>query len=1194
MYFKSIELYGFKSFAEKTVLKFEPGITAIVGPNGCGKSNISDAIKWVLGEQNPRELRGSRMEDVIFNGTSIKEPVNFAEVSLTLSNEDKIFPIEYAEITVTRRLFRSGESEYLLNKVPVRLKDIQELFFGTGIGTSSYSLLEQGKIDLVLSSRGEDRRFIFEEAAGITKFKSQKKEALRKLEDTENNLIRVNDIISEVSRQLSSLERQARKAERYQEIFNILKDKELKYSKSLMLQLEGKKEALLKEKEALQKEEEKILRDLSSGEERLKERREKLESLEKEISSEESRKAYLEASLEKNQSKIMLDSERIKELEERNIVLVEENKRLEEKRDNERRMLTELKVQFDDFCKDEEEKKNLLKNKQDLLNSLNQQIKEGESLISNYRLQLMDVNQGMARVRNELTKLKTEISSFQARLRRLELEKAKADEEKGKLDSLYTQRCQILEDKKLVLYNKVKDIEELDNRIGKLNKDLDDLTGELQKKEVEYNTLASRIDLMKEMEAHYEGYSPGVKSLILAYKNGALGEAAIIGPLAEMLEVDKGYEKAVEAVLGENAQAILIKDYRSLSLCLDYIREHNLGGVNFLVLEDIEKNVVSSLNIEGKFSYLINFVRLVPYEIVLSYLFSNTVLVNNLEEGIGLKRERGDLSLCLVTCQGDVMRDNFIKTAYVSIDEDTSIIGRRRKIEDLKLELVSLGKEKDKLSQDKESLSLTLNQTKEELVNKEEEKHLIEIELSNLNQEVERIGKDLGRVKDELGIVDLEIEESREEVNSRDGKIKESENRLKDLELRESEIQRLLEETTRNLEDRNALREKTLLEITELESSLNSYSEKATLLNERIYSLENSVAETERMFLTRLEERNINLEKIKLLNEEISSLEKEKGVFNKEIENSVKKLDDLNAKKNYFKNEIEEEEDSLGTMQKSLDKIKNGIHELEIKMQGIDFDKRDILQKIESNYKINLETAKVDFTAEDFDEHILKEEISSLQDKLLSLGPVNLIAIEEFGQLQERHSFLLNQQSDLLKAKESLHEAINRINHTAKEMFIDTFQKIGVNFKEIFRLLFGGGNSQLFLLEPENVLESGIEIIAQPPGKKLQNINLLSGGEKALTAVALLFAIFKVKPSPFCILDEVDAPLDESNIDRFRMLMKEFSKTSQFIVITHNKKTIAVADVMYGVTMEESGVSKLVSVKFSDVSENTKVEARKN
>ncbi|MGE4357212.1 MAG: chromosome segregation protein SMC [Candidatus Omnitrophota bacterium] len=1195
MYFKSLELYGFKSFAEKTVLRFERGITAIVGPNGCGKSNISDAIKWVLGEQNPRELRGAKMEDVIFNGTSLKEAVNFAEVSLTLSNEDKIFPIEYAEITVTRRLFRSGESEYLLNKVPVRLKDIQELFLGTGIGTTAYSLLEQGKIDLVLSSRAEDRRFVFEEAAGITKFKSQKKEALRKLEDTENNLVRVNDIINEVSRQLSSLERQARKAERYQEIFNILKDKELKYNKYLIRRLDNEKNILLSEKENFHKEEERLLQDLSSREGSLKEKREKLELLEKEISSEEGKKTYLEASLEKAQSKIGLNNERIKELERRNDALTEENTKLREKIDNERIMLSDLRVQLDDFCRSEGKNKDLLKNKQELLEAINQQIKEGELLLSNSRIQLMDVNQEMAKIRNELTKLKTEMTSYQARLRRLELEKAKTEEEKRKLNDLYTQNSQVLEEKKISMDKKVKYIEELNIKIEGLNKELYGLTEELQKKEIAYNTLVSRIDLMEKMKLQYEGYSPGVKAMMLAYKNGELPGVEIIGLLAELLEVEKGYERIVEAVLNNYAQAVVVKDEKSFSLCLEYIRKHNLGEVNFLILEDIEKKDSPSLNIDGEFVHLTNFVRILPpYEFILPHLFSKDILVNDLEEGLRLRREKRDLLLKLVSREGDVIEDNFIKTASSPVDEDTAIIGRERRIKDLKRELDSLGEAKNNLLAKKESFSLELNKLKEELERAEEEEHLLEIEISNLSQQIERLDKDLQQMREELGVLELEIEEANQEVKSREENTKEDENKLKELEAREFELQKIIEETVHNLEEKGLLREKTLLEIAEIESAVKSYTEKVVFLNERISSLGTSISETEKMFSTREEEKIANLEKIKSLKEEISLLENEICTLEREKSISLKKVDDLMTRKDSLKEEIEKEENNLNSIQNSLDTIRGKIHELDMKLQEIDFRKKDILQKIETAYKVNLETAEIEEMMSEFDENLWKEEIDSLQKKLSSIGPVNLIAIEEFGQLQERHAFLLNQQADLIKAKESLHEAINRINRTAREMFIDTFQKIEVNFKEIFRLLFGGGNAQLFLLEPDNVLESGIEIVAQPPGKKLQNISLLSGGEKALTAVALLFAIFRVKPSPFCILDEVDAPLDEANIDRFRMLMKEFSKTSQFIVITHNKKTIAVADVMYGVTMEESGVSKLVSVKFSDVPEYAKIETKKS
>jgi len=1194
MYFKRLELYGFKSFAEKTVLEFEPGITAIVGPNGCGKSNIADAIKWVLGEQNPRELRGLRMEDVIFNGTSLKEPVNFAEVSLTLSNEDKIFPIEYTEITVTRRLFRSGESEYLLNRVPVRLKDIQELFMGTGIGTSAYSLLEQGKIELILSSRPEDRRFVFEEAAGITKFKAQKKEALRKLEDTENNLIRVNDIISEVNRQLSSLERQARKAERYQEIFNILKEKEIKYSKYLWNKLEDKLKKLVEEKENLQREEKRIIEEISKKEEVLRKRREELENLEKEISLEERNRAQVEASIENNRTKIELNFERIKELEKRNLILEEEIKNLNERIENERKVLGEIKIQFEDFSKSQEEKDKLLKNKRGLLEKINQEIKEEEQLIHNIRIQTMEINQEMVKLRNELVKLRTENSSFQARSRRLEIEIKKAEEEKVKLDNLYSEKKGVKDNKSLELDRKIKSIEDLSINIAKLNQELEDLNRALQEKEVEYKMVSSRIEILEDMKQKYEGYSPGVKSLMLAKKNGALPEAEIIGVLAELIEVDKGYEKAVEAVLGDIAQAVLVKDHKSFSICLEYITRNNLGEVYFIVLEDVDKNGSFAKFGDG-FVYLIDFVHIpTPYEPILNQLFSYTLLVKDLAEGMRLRKEKSALPIKLVTYQGEVLDKNFIKTAPILRDEDIIIIGRERRIRDLKIELTKLEEEKNSLYNKRELLLSQSKDYQENLTKAQNDKHALEMELSNLVQEIERIEKDLKEVKDELNLLNLEMEETKEEINSRNEKIKEDEVKLKEWEFKEIELKKLFEETNNKLEENNSLRERTLVEITEIDSELKNFNERVNILKERISSLESSITEAEKMILMRNKEKLENIEKIENLNKEITSFKEESLSFEKGKEEIIKKIEELNVKRIDFKNIIQGEEERLGNLQKDIDNLRKSIYDLDMKIQEIDFNKRDILQRIDNSYKINLETLNVELPSEEFNEEVYKSEIDALREKLSSLGPVNLVAIEEFGQLQERYNFLLSQQADLIKAKESLHEAINKINSTAKSMFIDTFKKVGENFKEIFRLLFGGGNAQLFLSNPEDVLESGIEIVAQPPGKKLQNISLLSGGEKALTAVSLLFAIFKVKPSPFCILDEVDAPLDESNIDRFCMLMKEFSKTSQFIVITHNKKTISVADVMYGVTMEESGVSKLVSVKFSDVPDDKKVSAKKS
>ncbi|MCM8793625.1 MAG: hypothetical protein NC898_04075, partial [Candidatus Omnitrophica bacterium] len=730
--------------------------------------------------------------------------------------------------------------------------------------------------------------------------------------------------------------------------------------------------------------------------------------------------------------------------------------------------------------------------------------------------------------------------------------------------------------------------------IERLSKELEGLNDLFQKKEVEYRALISRIEILEEMKKRYEGYSPGVRSLMLAQEKGELSEAEIIGVLAEMMEVERGFEKSVESALGNYAQAILVKDYKSFSICLDYIRKNKLGELYFLILEDWDKEKIPGKNFGNEFKYLFDFVHLPPhYEFILHHLFAQIILVNNLEEGLEIKKGRKDLSIKWVSYQGEMGEENFVKTAPVSTDEDTAIIGRDRRIKDLKTESLKIEEEKKLISTQREAVLLSLEKNKQDLLQIQEEKHALEIEVSNLGQEVERLRKDLKRIAEELSVVNLEREETTQEIKSREEEIEKAGNRLQELELREERLRGSLEETNRNLEEKNALREKTSLEITEIELGLKSHTERLLFLKDRISALEISLAETEKMILARGEEITANLERAANLQEEIASLEKENLLLGKGSEEARQKLNNLNIKKMELKGEIEKEEKSLEALQQNLESIKNKLHELQIKMQEIDFNKRDIRQRMESAYKVSLDTIEIESPLSEFDLTGWEGEINSLRERLSSLGPVNLIAIEEFGQLQERYNFLLNQQADLFKAKESLHEAINRIKRTAQELFIETFQKIEVNFKEIFRLLFGGGNTQMVLLEPDDVLESGIEIIAQPPGKKLQNISLLSGGERALTAVALLFAIFKVKPSPFCILDEVDAPLDEANIDRFRMLMKEFSKTSQFIVITHNKKTIAVADVMYGVTMEESGVSKLVSVKFSDAADKVKVETEK-
>ncbi len=1190
MHFKSLELYGFKSFAEKTKLEFEPGITAIVGPNGCGKSNVSDAIKWVLGEQSPRELRGLKMEDIIFNGTSLKEAVNFAEVSLTLSNEAKVLPIEYEEITISRRLFRSGESEYLLNKTPVRLRDIQELFMGTGIGISAYSLLEQGKMDLILSSRAEDRRFIFEEAAGITKFKSQKRETLRRLDDTENNLLRVNDILVEVKRQISSIERQANKAERYKEIANVARDKEIKINKHSYLELKNQLKELEIERNLFKSQEDKLVLEQIELESRIREGRDSLNNIEQEISNLHSSEISLNSDLEKNQNRISLNKERIKELEERKGSLEGEIKTLADKISTDSNELNNIRIQAEDFIKSEESRKIVLRDKRNFINSIEAQLKEKESLVSGSKVKLISAVQDISRTKNDLVKIKTENASLLARLRRLESEKEKTANEKAKFLDTFTQRKDYLEKKRIDLEKLIEKTDTLRGNLAQLNNESSNLTERFHQTDVELQTLSSRISFLEELKSRYEGYSPGVKSLLMAKNSGQLKTEGLIDILANIIEVDRGYERIVETALGDYVQALIVRDYQALGTCIGYINSMGLGEVVFIVAENLSNSGNPGVSFTQEANYLTDFVHASDqYTNIIMSLLGRFVLVDDLDSAIALAKQNSQLKF--ITSKGEIVEANITKTASSSSNDDLNIIGREKRIKELRDKLASLELERNDALNKKNSVNADLDILTEELRQADKNREVFQIEAGGLEQEMDNLGKSLKKLEDEFSILDLEIAELNENIQGNNNKIKENEASLAKLQLDESEISKLMEDSANFVSENNNLRQSALIEITELESELKSFTDKVSVFKERILSFENSLSENKNMFASRESEIKESVDKVNKLHEENNSLDKFNFGIEEEKSVVIQRLDESKCARDNCKLDIEKEEGGLKSIQVQVNKLRADTYEIDIKCQEFNFKTKDIHDKMNSLYKLDLETGEIDLVVDIFDYEATKQELDSLKDKLEAMGPVNLVAIDEHRELQERYNFLVNQQEDLNKAKEALREAINKINRTAKELFVDTFQRIEVNFKEIFRLLFGGGNAQILLVESEDVLESGIDIIAQPPGKKLQNISLLSGGEKALTAVALLFAIFKVKPSPFCILDEVDAPLDEANIDRFRMLMKEFSKSSQFIVITHNKKTISIADVMYGITMEESGVSKIVSVKFAESGESSKVKS---
>ena len=1071
MYFKKLELIGFKSFCDKTTLNFEPGITAVVGPNGCGKSNIFDSIRWVLGEQSAKSLRGSEMLDVIFNGTDTKEPLSMAEVSLTFDNTSRFFNVDHPEVLITRRLFRSGESEYLLNKATVRLKDILDILLGTGIGAESYSIIAQGKIDLVLSSRPEDRRIVFDEASGISKYKAQKRETTRKLDETEQNLLRVNDIVTEVKRQIGSLERQANKARRYKEIFEELKLKEIDQAVLDKKNLLQEKDELIVKLGDLGKEELALVELVAQQEEKIANRQSELKGLEEAMMEARSQMLNLENSLVRNNEHINFNQQRIAELAQNCDLLNGQIEQARAKLIQDELKLQQVQEEYSSLKENIASKQSVLDQKEAEINKLGAAIKNSLEVIAESKRLILDLEGAISNIHNEIGNFNSKHQVFLARKKRLEIEKAKVYEEKAITDETLKKVIQDLVGIRALVdefRNKISDVktslqQEAQN-LEAINKEITDLGNQKI-------TLVSHKEFLEKLKSKYDD-------------------------------------------IGETLNAVIY---------LDKAPSESLTGL--VVKIQNQDFSVSQDNAAGKASFKISG-EAKPIELDTQKIDEKILRI---EESLGELRNKMILRQACIT-----------ELTKMSFDLEQELRNH---------EITLANKESNAQA------------TQEQFDRIKEEEDVIVMELTDVAREIAAIEQNLATFGEQLlGFNNQE--------------------RLKrDLIGQEEDLISL---NSKAREEVLVLITQTKTEIEALNKRFSSDEATLKILNESYAQDKASLDNIQRQISEALERQDalkLEITQCQVANKEAEVLIIQKQSVFSEVES---KYNEVSGGTSGLVKKIEAD-------RKILDQIKNRLHELAMQDKDLDYRYTTLKERMLAAYKVELDLENA--PEKELDYSGLAGEIAELKRKLDSCGTVNLVAIEEYDELKKRYDFLIQQQTDLAGAKEALHQAILKINRTTKQMFVETFEKVKVEFKNYFRLLFNGGDAQLFLLDENDPLESGIEIICRPPGKKLQNVLLLSGGEKTMSAIALIFAIFKVKPSPFCILDEIDAALDEANVDRFSRVLQEFAKDSQFIVITHNKKTIVNANIMYGITMEQSGVSKIVSVKLSQNKEKEKLEA---
>jgi chromosome segregation protein len=1188
LYLSKLEIFGFKSFAQKTPINFHEGVTSIVGPNGCGKTNIVDAIRWCLGEQRSSTLRSDKMENVIFNGTSARKPMGMAEVSLTIENTKGVLPVEYTDVTITRRIFRSGESEYLLNKNLCRLKDIINLFMDTGIGANAYSVIELKMVETILSSKAEERRTMFEEAAGVNKYKLRRRLTLRKLEDVKNDLTRLNDIVSEVAKNVSSLERQAKKADRYNQLASKLKEIELELAErefAWFLEKSGEitqlKEANNKTRKQFEDEMslltgqlDKIKKRLGNFEGELKQKRTELSKLTENIYSLRSDISVLmerEKSVNLNISKYEAEIQQLTgrlHASEKIIGEAELNtSSLTAEIDKSRELRDDLKLKIETAGAELGEKRSELKKQSEYIVAGLKQISDKENELAN-------LTRAFGEKRNQISKLDT-------RILHLTNDVAKTV---GYIENLKEEREKVSVKLNEAEENYSKKIQEKE----KLEKELNGFKArELELKSLLKN-LNDKIAFIQNLVDNLEGVSRGTKSL-MELTGWADGKVAL---LANVGNSTGDLRSAVEAALRNNVNDILISSVEDLQRGVDYLKSNNLGLASFYLNRQdtynhgffgkLQKYLISrqKKKIEAHASFYSWASSAVQaddeWENFFNRLLSRTAIVKDFGSAILLSQSYPDFRF--VTPNGDLAEGTgVIESGSARADE--SLFGKRQLLIEIKNEVPSRQNELDGLSLKISEYELAISKIDLKVLS--DQGRMLVNDLNNIDKQISQFDFERKKANDEIEKTHQLFQDVAAESNRLDNDRSKTAGELKEMqkqkELAEAKLQ-ILEEENREAESYfNQLKS----EENEIRVRLERNLGEARNLRNIIMQSEENIQTINSSVIYRKEDIETARREISGIELKINEREKEAAGLEKSRKSFVEELEKVEKDYELQRSEASSIEEKINKIREERDAILDANRDLEIKLSEYEIRKNNLLEHIKEEYSVQIERKTFgDNSSFNFD--LKKSEVQELRQRIKNLGPINLLAYSEYEEEKERLDFLNNQRDDLIESEKDLIRTIEEINHTAQSRFTETFNQIRENFIRVFRTLFDPGDeADLKLEDGADPLEAKIEIIGKPRGKRPTSIDLLSGGEKTLTAIALLFAIYLVKPSPFCILDEIDAPLDDANIARFIKLIKDFSYSTQFIIVTHNKRTMESADTLYGVTMQEEGVSKLVSVRFN-------------
>ncbi len=1191
MYLSKLEILGFKSFAQKTQINFNQGITSIVGPNGCGKTNVVDALRWCLGEQKSGVLRSDKMENVIFNGTAARKPMGMAEVSLTIENTKGILPTEYTDVTITRRIFRSGESEYLLNKNICRLKDITNLFMDTGIGTNAYSVIELKMVETILSNKAEERRTMFEEAAGVNKYKLRRRLALRKLDEVKSDLTRVNDIVSEVEKKVTSLERQAKRADRYNVLTSQLRELEIDLSERelslFVLRIEESKQS----KEINFKQKIQFESDIAKLEDEIKTSRERLVEIESELKEKRNEITLHTEKIFNVQNSLALNRERknslIKNKERFTAELSELNKQFEEAKsvlDTGGTILSDFAIQIsyqgkqkttldysvDGQLKILEQKKTALKTQSDILLENFKEITGRENELKNTETVLESKQGIISKLNEKILSLTNNIAKTVGFIEELGNDKDEIQNKIAEAESEYLKQQN--------------EKEKIELELNKLR------VKELDQKSV-IKSVKDKIIFIQNLIDNLEGVSKGAKAL-LDNRSWAKNESTI---LAHIGDSDEKYRFAVEAALKNNLNNVLVESLEDLKRGIEYLRFNDIGKASFYLphLDEINnrgliKKIQSFVDRQRakKLEKEIGFINWASQSIqtdakwkpFFNKILKNICIVDDLEKAFELNARYGNFSFA--TLNGDyVSKDGIIEAGSVPRLDD-SLFGRKQLLENLQKEFPqyekNLADTQNEINRREASLSTI------DLKILSERGRLLINDLSNVEKQIAQFEFEKSKANDEVEKIQQEIKDHAAESNLLDNKKSKLESLLNtEIALRDSE-----EKKKQSIEN----------EFIEIEKKYNQLVSERNELNISIERVVGEKRNTENAIKRAEESISALTNSITNRKEDITNTDKEVAVIDEkllehekhftELEEGRKilnaQLEEIETRYENLRNEVSEKELRLKSLRSEREKVSDSIHNFDMTIKELDIKSSNLIDHIMENYSLTLEKKEFD-DLQSFDFKQRTDEVQELKSKVKNLGPINLVAHSEYEEERERQEFLHKQRDDLVESEKDIIQTIDEINNTAQTQFMETFENIRGHFVRIFRSLFNPGDeADLKIEENADPLEAKIEIIAKPKGKRPTSIELLSGGEKTLTAIALLFAIYLVKPSPFCILDEIDAPLDDANIDRFTNILEDFSKDTQFIVVTHNKRTMEAANTLYGVTMQEEGISKLVSVRFNE------------